>query len=83
MVSNDVFAYFCEMGLEVIARVRLENERKIVANGALWYEEAIPAETVFSSFAIGDGFEELNRPYVQIGGQASVGRGLLRRLGGE
>ncbi|ADH65190.1 hypothetical protein Mesil_3378 (plasmid) [Allomeiothermus silvanus DSM 9946] len=83
LVSNDVFAYFCEMGLEVIARVRLENERKIVANGALWYEEAIPAETVFSSFAIGDGFEELNRPYVQIGGQASVGRGLLRRLGGE
>ncbi|MCL6527933.1 MAG: type III-B CRISPR module RAMP protein Cmr4 [Thermaceae bacterium] len=82
LVSNDVFAYFCEMGMEIIARVRLKSDTKTVEPGGLWYEEAIPAETVFSSFAIGkDGFEELNRPYVQIGGQASVGRGLLRRLG--
>lgn len=81
LVSNEAFDYFCEMGLEVIARVQLNPKEKTVQEGP-WYEEAIPAETVFSSFAIGDGFEELNRPYIQIGGQASVGRGLLRRLGG-
>ncbi|WP_018465589.1 type III-B CRISPR module RAMP protein Cmr4 [Calidithermus timidus] len=84
LVSNDVFAYFCEMGMEIIARVRLNSDSKTVEQGGLWYEEAIPAEAVFSSFAIGkSGFEELNRPYLQLGGQASVGRGLLRRLGGE
>ncbi|MBO1437224.1 type III-B CRISPR module RAMP protein Cmr4 [Meiothermus sp. CFH 77666] len=82
LVSNDVFAYFCEMGMEIIARVRLKSDTKTVERGGLWYEEAIPAETVFSSFAIGkSGFDEINRPYIQIGGQASVGRGLLRRLG--
>lgn len=83
LVSNDVFAYFSEMGLEIIARVKLKSETKTVEPGGLWYEEAIPAETVFSSFAIGkNGLEELDRPYIQIGGQGSVGRGLLRRLGG-
>ncbi|MCX7803358.1 MAG: type III-B CRISPR module RAMP protein Cmr4 [Meiothermus ruber] len=84
LVHNDVFAYFCEMGMEIIARVRLNSDSKTVEKGGLWYEEAIPAEAVFSSFAIGkSGFEELNRPYLQLGGQASVGRGLLRRLEGS
>ncbi|PZA08064.1 MULTISPECIES: type III-B CRISPR module RAMP protein Cmr4 [unclassified Meiothermus] len=83
LVSNDVFSYFCETALEIIARVRLNSDSKTVERGGLWYEEAIPAETVFSSFAIGtDGFEELDRSFIQLGGQASVGRGLLRRLGG-
>lgn len=84
LVSNDVFGFFSETGMEVIARVRLKEETKTVQDGGLWYEEAIPAETIFSSFAIGrDGFAELNKPYIQIGGQASVGRGLLRCLEGK
>ncbi|AWR86726.1 CRISPR-associated RAMP protein, Cmr4 family [Meiothermus taiwanensis WR-220] len=86
LVSNDVFSYFCQTGLEVIARVRLESASKTVASGALWYEEAVPAEAVFSCFAIAKDaahFAELHRrPYLQIGGEASVGRGLLRVLGG-
>jgi len=86
LVSNDVFSYFCQTGLEVIARVRLESASKTVASGALWYEEAIPAEAVFSCFALAKDaahFAELHRrPYLQIGGEASVGRGLLRVLGG-
>jgi len=83
LVSNDVFSYFCETGMEVIARVRLEPDTKTVAPGALWYEEAIPAEAIFSSFALSktDDFSELDRTYVQIGGKGSVGRGLLRQLG--
>lgn len=83
LVSNDVFAYFSEMGMEIIARVKLKLDTKTVEPRGLWYEEAIPAETVLSFFAIGQGFEELHRPVVQIGGQASVGRGLLRLLGGS
>jgi CRISPR-associated protein Cmr4 len=86
LVGNDVFAYFCETGMEVIARVRLESETKTVVSGALWYEEAVPAEAVFSCFALSkanDFGEVMQKPYLQIGGQGSVGRGLLRRLGGE
>lgn len=82
LVSDDVFAYFSETAMELIARVKLKEDTKTVQEGGLWYEEAIPAEAIFSCFAIGaDGFSELERGYVQIGGQASVGRGLLRRLG--
>lgn len=81
LVSDQVFAYFSETGLEVIARVQLNPEKKVVEEGP-WYEEAIPAETVLSQFALGEeGFSELDRPYLQVGGQASIGRGLLRRLG--
>lgn len=87
LVSDDVFGYFCQTGLEVIARVRLENESKTVASRALWYEEAIPAEAIFSSFALAKDarhFDEITpKTYLQVGGDASVGRGLLRRLGGE
>ncbi|MBS3932830.1 MAG: type III-B CRISPR module RAMP protein Cmr4 [Truepera sp.] len=86
LVSNDVFAYFCKTGMEVISRVRLESETKTVVGGALWYEEAVPAEAVFSCFALSrsnDFGEVMQKPYLQIGGKGSVGRGLLRRLGGE
>lgn len=82
LVNDDVFAYFSETGMEVIARVKLKDDTKTVQDGGLWYEEAIPAEAIFSCFAIGsDGFSELERGYLQVGGQASVGRGLLRMLG--
>lgn len=80
IVSNDVFAFFSEIATEVIARVRLDPKEKTVSSGGLWYEEAIPAETLFSSFALSstDDFTELGRAHVQVGGQGSVGRGLLR-----
>ncbi len=83
LVSNDVFSYFSETGMEVIARVRLKSDSKTVQDRGLWYEEAIPAEAIFSSFALSKtaDFGELNKTHIQIGGQASVGRGLLRRLG--
>lgn len=82
VVSDEVFGFFCEMGLEVIPRVRLRAESKTVEEGP-WYEEAIPAESIFYSFALApkeEAFRELERPYLQVGGQGSVGRGLLRRL---
>lgn len=83
IVHNDVFTFFSETAMEVSARIALEHESKTVKDGQLWYEEAIPAETIFSSFAIStkNDFTELeNRSQIQIGGKASVGRGLLRMV---
>jgi CRISPR-associated protein Cmr4 len=45
IVSDDVFTFLLTTAIEVIARNRL-NENKTVAKGALWYEEALPAESV-------------------------------------
>ena len=83
IVHNDVFTFFSQTAMEVSAHIALETETKTVKDGQLWYEEAIPAEAIFSSFATstnGNFSEVENRNQVQIGGKASVGRGLLRMV---
>lgn len=85
VVSDNVFGFLCETATEVTARVRLSETEKKVARGGLWYEEAVPAETVFYGPVVVAGHAapqaaELLLPLkdltVQIGGKASVGRGL-------
>jgi len=48
ILPDDVFDFLCETGMEVVARIRIDSETKIVANGQLWYEESWPAETVMT-----------------------------------
>ncbi len=85
MVSDQTFAYLCETGTEVTARIRLKEESKTVEAGGLWYEEAVPAETLFYGFAAParagatlDAVLQQNGKTIQVGGDASVGRGLCR-----
>ncbi|MDQ3693838.1 MAG: type III-B CRISPR module RAMP protein Cmr4 [Chloroflexota bacterium] len=88
IVADDVFGFLAETGTEVTARIRIDNESKTVADGGLWYEEAVPAESIFACplaaaprspadtlFAFVAA--HLERP-LQIGGNASVGCGLAR-----
>lgn len=78
VIPNDVFSYFSETATEVTAHIALESETKTVKGGALWYEEALPAESLLSSFVIKDDIEFSPRSPLQIGGKGSVGKGLLR-----
>ncbi len=87
VVSNEVFNFLSETALEVSARVRLKDDTKTVAQGALWYEEAVPAESIFhgvvmvADFFRGDVqslWQTFTPSLVQIGGNSSVGRGLCR-----
>ena len=48
ILPDSSFDYLCEMGTEVNARIRINPERKIVDDGALWYEESLPAETILA-----------------------------------
>jgi CRISPR-associated protein Cmr4 len=48
ILPDDSFNFFSKTALEVVARIRIEPETKIVASGALWYEENLPAETVLA-----------------------------------
>ena len=52
VVSDDVLNFLLTTALEVTARVRLEDSAKTVAQGGLWYEEALPAETVLAGLAV-------------------------------
>jgi CRISPR-associated protein Cmr4 len=91
LVSDEIFGFLSEVGTQVDARIRIDDEKKIVENGALWYEESLPAETILSGLAWADGpfgpqargttgTELLDafcsgRKNLQIGGKATVGRG--------
>lgn len=94
VVPNVVFDFLTETGTEVSARVRIDDDLKTVAQGALWNEEALPAETILSGLVTcdrvysreangvtaGDLINEFaTKPLLlQIGGKATVGRGRVR-----
>lgn len=92
LVSDTVFDFLCETATEVTARVRLKDDTKTVETGGLWYEEAVPAEAIFYGAVVVaphlraqasdllQPFDEADGRLVQIGGQASVGRGLCRLI---
>lgn len=87
IVSDEVFNFLSETAIEVTARIRLKDETKTVASGALWYEEAVPAESIFAGMVlIADHYkkevqalwDQFKPNLVQIGGNSSIGRGLCR-----
>jgi CRISPR-associated protein Cmr4 len=88
IVSDEVFNFLCETATEIVARVALNEDTKTVRKGGLWYEEAVPAETLFCGpVLVADHYEgdptklwkHLNDvALVQIGGKSTVGRGLCR-----
>ncbi len=46
IVPDDVFSAFVRVGTEIVARVRINPDTGTVQEGALWYEEFIPRDTV-------------------------------------
>lgn len=48
IVPDDVFNFLCETGTEVCTRVRIDDDTKTVAKGALWTEESLPTETILA-----------------------------------
>ena len=99
VVHDDVMSFLLEHATEVTARIRIDDETKTAADGALWYEESLPAETLLCGLVVGappkrtglEGEEALDQlasgldGLVQFGGNATVGRGMcrVRLLGGE
>lgn len=90
VVHDDVFSYLLETATEIIARNRLEEDSKTVAKGGLWYEEALPAESILYGLVLGRSIGQnglspddlvaevkiLTKDPLQFGGHASIGRGL-------
>jgi len=89
VLSDNVFNFLLEHGTEITARIRLEEKTKTAASGALWYEEALPAETILSGLLVavkGKAMPEEvfatvrdivdRHKAIQLGGKATVGRGL-------
>jgi len=96
VLTDDDFVYFARYGLQVNARNELDDSTKTSKN--LWYEETLPPDSLFYSLLMArPGNEETlaqlrrifqNRPYLQVGGNETVGQGWcavswLEQQGGE
>ena len=52
LVHDDLFQFMYQQDTEINARIRLQDDTKAVTSGGLWYEEALPAETILSGIAM-------------------------------
>ena len=48
VLPDDAFSFLCESATQVDARVKIDDNTKTVADGQLWYEESLPAETLLA-----------------------------------
>ena len=89
IVHDDILSFLLQTATEVVARIRLDKDSKTVAKGGLWYEEALPAETILAGLVIATPIEAskeqvfsaiktLTAQPVQVGGNATVGRGICQ-----
>ena len=97
IVSDDMFAHLATFATPVTPHIAIDNERKAVKAGALWYEETLPPETVlYLALAANPsrqrdsnisaeqvlhkalGLFGPERPYLQLGGNETVGMGWCR-----
>lgn len=88
IISNDMFKYFVKNSTEINARIRIDQGKGTVEEGALWYEELVPAESVFYSLVLErkekniEEFSNLitkdSRNFFQFGGDETLGRGFAK-----
>ncbi len=94
ILPNDVFRDFVLYATEVITRVRIDRQKKTVDKGALWTEEHLPSDTLLyvplyatkarkknsliTEEQVLTQIKTLNNTYLQLGGDETVGRGLVR-----
>jgi len=89
VVSDNVFSFLLTTATEITARIQLEPDKKTVKRGALWYEEALPAETILSGLVVATSVQSnptevfatiknaTDSP-LQVGGNATIGRGFCQ-----
>ena len=97
IVHDDVLGFLLETATEVVARIKLQDDVKTVQRGGLWYEEALPAESILVGIFAAQEVKKsgatpaaafthlkslLEQP-LQFGGAATVGRGICRLYVGE
>ncbi|KPL86191.1 type III-B CRISPR module RAMP protein Cmr4 [Herpetosiphon geysericola] len=55
IVHDEIFNFLVTTATEITARIRLNDDTKVVEKGGLWYEEALPAESILAGIvAIND-----------------------------
>jgi len=94
VVHDDVMSVLLQTCTEITTRIKLDPDKKTVDKGALWTEEALPVESLLVGvvvaapvgarssaavmFAHLQGLLDDQRGALQVGGDATVGRGVCR-----
>jgi CRISPR-associated protein Cmr4 len=91
VVSDDVFKFFVKNYTEVNARIKIDQAKGTVDKdkGGLWYEELLPAETVFYGCIdarkkpeheeqLNKVIGKINNQILQLGGDETLGRGFTK-----
>lgn len=95
IVDDDTMSFLWDMATQVDARVRLDENTRTVAQGALWLEESLPPETLLIGVLAADRsrrqgvnmdpedvlkFALEGEEVLQLGGHATIGRGRSRLI---
>ncbi|HMW06631.1 MAG TPA: type III-B CRISPR module RAMP protein Cmr4 [Leptospiraceae bacterium] len=95
VLSNDDFKDIVNLFTEVITRTKINNETGTVETGALFTEEFLPQESILYSLVMASNefiengkkanemmsnFESGLQSVFQLGGNSTLGKGLLRRV---
>ncbi|MBR4663760.1 MAG: type III-B CRISPR module RAMP protein Cmr4 [Lentisphaeria bacterium] len=85
VISDDMFSYFVENTCEVPARIQINDETGTVKDGALFYQEQVPSETMFYNVLSAEDAEAdildkvssriTGRGVLQFGGDETIGLG--------
>lgn len=93
VMADDEFRDFVKASTEVQARIRIDSETKTVSDGALFYQENLPSDTLMytvcaaqrsmkkghtmSDEEVFTALTKLNGNSVQMGGNESIGKGIF------
>ncbi|MCP4702569.1 MAG: type III-B CRISPR module RAMP protein Cmr4 [Gammaproteobacteria bacterium] len=90
IVSDDSFAHLVQHATPVNAHISIDSETKTVGDGALWYEETLPPETLLyaglsavnarngtldAEAVLAQVMNLFDKPWLQLGGNETVGMG--------
>ncbi|KAF2956645.1 type III-B CRISPR module RAMP protein Cmr4 [Marinitoga sp. 38H-ov] len=84
LLKDEDFAFFVKNATEVLPRIRIDRNTGVVKEGALWYEEYLPQDSVMffiikplkkDENLIKIVSDKLDNQYINVGGKASVGKG--------
>lgn len=94
VLPDDDFRDFVNLSTEVITRTKIDNEKGTVSGGALFTEEYLPSESLMYSLVltapefradnplteneVRNFIETKMPPVIQLGGNATLGKGILR-----
>lgn len=73
VISDNAFAFSTRYATEVSARIKLDSESKTVAQGALFYQEFLPAGTIFGALALAEAPHGKEKPAGMSGAKEVLG----------